>query len=1248
MIDYDAIATDLMQSFNRENVVLFIGTNGRKELGKEIYELPWSCIITTIADEGFGNEFSLEERRAQRITEIDNLPTKIFNRRRVPIIQVFSESSSGNKSDDILANLANKRRMKQAETMLSAVFKRIDIRSSLVVLGYSPDEEDEFPAEDFVLLLDSIPGGRVTFFNTESEANEGFALVKRYSQQAGFEWHDVSLTTILETQRDKDSIENWDLTGNKCVFYKAQKPVTIDKSILLRNQNFAQLLNEDVINEINPQGKIALSKWFYNFLNNSSEEPQWYGYRAQSEYYVKRSFEDALVALVRNILFGRSMAVKDSNTPIILCGAPGSSKSIELGATAYRIYNEKIYPVIYIKNDNLSFYSQSPELKQLDELMMEIENAGDIETKILLIWDSASYRNVSQIAKTLVHELSNRGRRFVLLCTAYGNPATQLEENDKDVSAYDFFEGQGFKPSADPNATIIYDKRNYYVTASRKMSEEEIVKLKRKAIQYANVEPPQLDSIWIQLNGTNDIFNYFYRLIAIIRPKLEYGLTREQRRVNEYVERQLRIIGGEEVEDKPKSDFALALEAAGIVLDGSFAEEDEQVPQDEFNLQRFNLCIAMFSRFKLDTPYRLAFYILRKNSETETNMYSEKNRKLFDLLTKSITYIWYGENEQEDFVFRFRNSLEAELFIEKNEVSVSDQLSLVQDILEYYAKDFRSNGSVEEEIKYSIQKLLRMLGPNTDYTPFQKDGIYETEHKKILESLNVLTTSLKTLREDYEIPDDDASFANIEITFLREFYGGHWDYIHNFNKAYSNGYEPWDCMRDVYNNETYEERIVNLNAASDLALESIQKIDTKMKDVEFYLRRNFNEQINSLTVELSICNRELEKLLEEYSRYCVENKIALSNKIRNIKPLPYELQYQRLLKAISAAPLNGYAYNALFALFEREYERSDQESRLQKLSEIRMIADDASMLDITDRGMNDVDELGRHLSRIASFSSEYHVSIEDIESKSTGEAFTRLFDDMLLKNNSSAICFVCQQELDKTALDGKSLNKALHETEGEFILSEEQVNTCERIIDFMQKTEYAACVNGNQYAIYLLLRVAWMYYNERPLTESMERQKTYLTLENWESIKNICEAYLSCKGDNKRPIVKLLYALSIIEITSNYEYANDIIRELNETDFYSTPRMRVPFLICEPDGTGTPKLYSGKALRPNPKRHYEGRILVDGMPKRIGGHEGVFFTMNNINLKAMPQENDIIRNLELGIGYRGYSLYKERGEESGQ
>ena len=40
--------------------------------------------------------------------------------------------------------------------------------------------------------------------------------------------------------------------------------------------------------------------------------------------------------------------------------------------------------------------------------------------------------------------------------------------------------------------------------------------------------------------------------------------------------------------------------------------------------------------------------------------------------------------------------------------------------------------------------------------------------------------------------------------------------------------------------------------------------------------------------------------------------------------------------------------------------------------------------------------------------------------------------------------------------------------------------------------------------------------------------------------------------------------------------------------------------------------------------------------------------MNNINLKAMPQENDIIRNLELGIGYRGYSLYKERGEESGQ
>ena len=142
-------------------------------------------------------------------------------------------------------------------------------------------------------------------------------------------------------------------------------------------------------------------------------------------------------------------------------------------------------------------------------------------------------------------------------------------------------------------------------------------------------------------------------------------------------------------------------------------------------------------------------------------------------------------------------------------------------------------------------------------------------------------------------------------------------------------------------------------------------------------------------------------------------------------------------------------YNALFKIFEKEYESASEERRLFLLSDVRMIADDASTLEIINRGMNDKDELSIHLHKIAQYSCSYKVHIADIENGTAPAPFLNLFNNMLSRNNASGICFVCQQELDSIGLSGSAIAAYENETGKEFVLNENQLDVCKSIVDFI-------------------------------------------------------------------------------------------------------------------------------------------------------------------------------------------------------
>ena len=116
---------------------------------------------------------------------------------------------------------------------------------------------------------------------------------------------------------------------------------------------------------------------------------------------------------------------------------------------------------------------------------------------------------------------------------------------------------------------------------------------------------------------------YFYKLIKLIRPKIEAGFSREQRFVDRYVRKQIALF--EEKTDNNNSIHEAFL-TAGISLKDDVLETMEEQEKEEdnnvYDLNRFSACIAMFSRFKLDVSYSLALRMLCKND----NEYFGKNQ----------------------------------------------------------------------------------------------------------------------------------------------------------------------------------------------------------------------------------------------------------------------------------------------------------------------------------------------------------------------------------------------------------------------------------------------------------------------------------------------------------------------------------------------------------------------------------------------------------------------------------------------
>ena len=1285
------LSHEFYAKFNQNHVLLYVGQDIDSEaLKKWIAPCRWSAVITSRQESEFSAHFNMEARSPQEVTIPEAVPTNPLSRANLPIWRLWGMEGEEN-NDDIPwdEEFQHMYCVRDFLRFLPGLLKPIN---SLVMIGIN-SKRDWKIIEELAMVLHRVhmPAETVSVWgmpkreDVEAESQKAYNILIRVCQGQSFPLYETHLSDVcksladLETQNDEDEMEDGFISSTD-VYFHGKKPIYI-KSEELSIFRGKTLLTEETVRGVHPSGRVQTQRYFFKFLEDSPVVgAQWYGYLPPSSFYVKRSYEDVLEQLVRKLLSGEGPARgMDTAAPVVLSGDPSSSKSITLGALAYHIYNEKNNPVVYVFNDSFLSYNLGGKVEELDEFLYFLEERSISDARILVILDCSSYRAGVEQAIRITKLLQNRGRRFVLVCSGYrmfvkeGAKVEPDSQNVKGAKKNAYFglnrgtENQFERCSEEDDWQVALSDGVYYVRTSREMNETERKEFWRQMEKYSGLSDSVINRLKDELNEKSDIFDFYYQIVSILRENLEGRFKTERATVLEYVRRELpnmvKDVNARALEDFKERNAGLykAFRELGFDFDGY--ERKCQAETDELmkRLEHFNICVALFSRFKLEVPCTLAYSILMRGSSKienqvvdgsrDNSIFSRNDQALFREVTKEIPWIYYGESESgnESYVFRFRNQREAEIFLRKHESNGEKQILILEEILDIYQEDYRENRYIDIDFTRNLQDLLRSIGPNTNYLPFRDGGECAWEHKEILKNLNRLIGKLDKMLNrtalQEGIPDDDAGFASIVITFTREYYGGQWDKLYRQNRQL----QPWEDNPDSFSPERYEERIKGIRSAVVLADRSARQIEGLMNSANLnkFERNRLSGQKDSLNVEMAQCVIRLKPLIGEYRELCNSRGTSPDPDTIRESVMPYQALYRSLRNIIDRRQTNGYAYNALFRLFEQEYQtlpESANMKKLQYLSEIMQVVETCRILgeNIEGRGSNGRDELSRHIVEISDYSASFKITLDSIQRHLDGnspqnedeEAFFSLYDDMLNANNPAAITFVCQKELSILDYDCP--------------LNAEQIARCDKVRRFIVENERNLdCVSRDAYAVALLMRVCWMLYNGTVLNPSLERQTTRLNLEHWEELRRYGEWYdrLTQNADvMKQPVIMALYALATFQANGtrnpqSYSNAKNILNSIREEDFGFMSRMRTLFTVCKENGE--PYLYTGTVLSIDEKNN--GWMSVDGLIPY--SKEGVRFRKYYLGRSARNVKvNAVLGDLELGVGYTSFSVYKESGQ----
>lgn len=711
-----------------EPSILMFGSN-YSHLSSTVVNYNWNTVVTTNCDVEAGNIFLNDNRLYKNITSISDMNSNLLNTHNLSVVRLFGEEYPKDEIDDDKLNDLRD----EASDMLKRIKEVIENNGIVLIEDYN---DPYLTHKDIRKAFRKLYEGQIKIyiFNYKYDDESLDDLIRKgivdTTEQSINSFFEKYISPLNDYDIDDKSVKIYIDTESSGI-----NIVNIDKTELREIDSFAKLLNIEMMNEKKIPPSLC-EDYFYAFLKNSVKEPQWYGYR--EGYNIHRIFEDELY---RKTIQGLKNVGNENNKPLLLEGQANSGKSIAIASLAYKIFNEKKYPVIFINDPDIKFvtdYSDqsskkdSDSFEALDLLLRYLEDKG--AKAILVIWDQSSFCNGRDISFRLYRRLLSRGRKVFLLSTSY--------ESNIGIDSQD-------------NIAIASSK--FEICRANIAINDEVEQLKNILVNtchYSVDETNELikkitESKLMNENGTFLSMLYF---LDVLRDNLNRRVTREASKNLDELEKVVGDIKTDElfnnVFENEINKLYSALEISNDENGFDELNEKEVGNNNSANMADFAACIAICSKFKLKMPYDFALRIL--------NTY---NYKVLRVLTDS-TFFSITTDKYDNYEISFRTPLEANMYL----IDRYNDCNIHKTIVDYIVKMLgcmKSSGAYEQsnEVELCVQ-LIRVIGPNVATGEDKKK--YEEWYESLIEAMS-------QLREEQNIWEP--RIIAQEITYLREFYG---------------------------------------------------------------------------------------------------------------------------------------------------------------------------------------------------------------------------------------------------------------------------------------------------------------------------------------------------------------------------------------------------------------------------------------------------------------------------------------------
>ena len=1199
------LEADKLGSYLRtEPCILFVGADVNPEtLPEAVTKHCWSGVITNIEQE---QQVAVLFHKFEKIDRtpllVDSLYAIRANRKDMPIIhlQKICESELIAETDE------NERIIVLRQTMRDILKKLMQFLTHLFVIGST---ENDIPLFD-----KSVCKNAVFFFGIQQEYLQR-SNIQILQNRFGFVFYEQKLGDILSQQTSIMQEEEQDLSDLTLSFYIHNKVVSLPAKEMLAVNDFVELANRQMIDGHIPLGKAVQRRGFERFLEESAtDSPIWYAYSKQTGYAVPRFYDDGFYQIVKAALSANKMPNGKTcreDTPIVLMGAPSTGKSVSLGRLAYRIFQDREYPVLFLHSRK---DIQGEDLDNLNELMMRITELNPDAGNILLIWDCSSYQNPLNAASRLIKRLNGQsGRKCVLVISSYEHQ----EYRGETRTQYQWRESGFYECDDDSDADLLRTQYFWILKAPRMLKQEEKIGIQKVFYQYCGL--PKDVQWWERFDqaAEADIFNYFFRLTLLTRDGMEKSLLHERNAFNSFlIDRLTELYNSHEQNDRVTIGSMFSDLFAAFNMGGEEKQKDQSSQEQvQKRLREFETCVAAFSQFSLPAPRSLIMSYLLDDQDSSVAFSTDSfSSKLFSFVTTSIPWIVYREIDG-DFYFYFRNTQEAFLLIQA-ELFASNQsdrayIEFILALLNHYRR-CSENGADEKTVQI-LSRFVREIGPNSKRSEHRLGIQY---HEELIQGITDLVN---------EKLDFGYTFALTLITLRREYYGKPDKFLYQY------------CAEESQSSETTKKRYEN-------ALNELQKTVLLCNQILDDIRSNTNAENNQrgqIINEKALCNAQYAVVMEHYWDNCMDNKLEDSAPLRTKFFITgFRDLFSSMENVIRSDYTNGYYYNTIFRLFETWSKHVSKEAQLEYVGRLLEIASYANSFGV-DSGE---EELASHIAKFnTSITNSQIPTIAQIAKGGVEGGFLKQYENAILEGNPAYILLIAYQELLNCGIGKKSTT-----FDGQQINAHQQT-VCRSVYNYLKDNIGAIKNSGN--ALWLILRVFWLMKTKSEPFSRKERRRTEFSREDWKVIFGICQDYdILCQTGSEpiRPFIIYLHALSKMFVQS---YANErerfeacrktlMLIESKDFDFIHNEmsrRMFTPFLLC--DETGKPQLFECKIDSISPRSQTSGFMSLVGFSDMK-----IRFRIDNIGLSKIPdisRGSRIYKDLVIGVGYTGFQAYSE-------